>query len=232
MRKFAALILALALMMTTVALADTTITITGSGEIPVAADTAVISLGVSYQDADVQKAQARVNETIAAIRALLTENGIPQESLNTDFLNIYALYDYSETEEKVVAYRANNNLAIQVKDMEQVGEIIDLAFSAGANTLNGVSFSAKNVDEIKPEAMKAAVADARAKAEILAAAAGLKITGIEAISEGATYSYDRGISNFANAKYDMEEDAGSYGTYVQAAKLAVSSTVTIVFKAE
>ena len=54
--------------------------------------------------------------------------------------------------------------------MESVGNIIDVCCAAGANTLNGISFSASDTEEAKTDAMQKAVADARKKAEVLAEA--------------------------------------------------------------
>ena len=73
------------------------------------------------------------------------------------------------------------------------------------------------------------MADARAKAEVLAEAAGLKITGIEEISEGGAYSYDNAVGNFRAAQ--MDKGTGSAATVVQAAKLVVTVTVNITFTA-
>ena len=232
MRKLLAVILSLVLICSAAAaLAETTISVSGSGSALVPADTAVVSLGVSARDKDVLKAQQKANEVIAAIRTILTENGIPAEDINTGYLNIYAMYDYSEGLEEVSAYNANSTLAIRLTDMTVVGQVIDLAFSAGANTLNGIDFSASDTEDARAVALKKAVADARAKAEILAEASGLKITGIETITEGSTYSYDSG-SNVFRSKTEADE-AGAAGapTVVQAAKLQVSATVTITFAA-
>ena len=115
-----------------------------------------------------------VAETIAAIRTALTGAGVPEEDITTDYLNIYATYDYRDDEEQLAAYMANSTLAIRVTDMDTVGKLIDACFAAGANTLNGISFSASDTEEAKTEAMKKAVADARKKAEVLAETAGLK----------------------------------------------------------
>ena len=232
MKKLIALAAALVMLLTTAsAFAETEITVNGTGEVRVSADTAVISLGVNARDKDVLKAQQRVNETIAAIRKALTEQGVKEENINTDYINIYPVYDYSSDEEHLSAYNANSSLAIRVTDMESVGTLIDVSFAAGANTLNGISFSASDTEEAKAEAMKKAVEDAKRKAEILAEAAGLKISGIEKISEGGVYSYENNIGNvYAKGLYtDAEEDAG---TVVQAAKLIVSATVNITFEAE
>ena len=233
MKKWIALVMILTMVwMGTAALAETEITVSGTGETQVSADTAVISLGVSARDQDVLKAQQKVNETIAAIRKALTEKGVKEENINTEYINIYAMYDYSSDQEQIAAYNASSTLAIRVTDMDSTGTLIDVAFEAGANTLNGISFSASDTEEARAASLKKAVADARAKAEILAEAAGLSITGIETVSEGGVYSYDNTVGNFrakGMSAMETEEDAG---TVVQAAKLIVSATVTITFEAK
>ena len=232
MKKCLALIVAIALMLLcSAALADTEITVSGTGEVHISADTAVISLGVNARDKDALKAQQKANGIIAAIRAALQAEGVEEKEITTDFMNLYAIYDYQNDGEQVSAYNASSTLAIRVTDMERVGTLIDVSFGAGANTLNGITFSASDPGEAKTEAMKAAVADAQRKAEILAEAAGLQITGMESIAEGSVYSYENSVGNaYARAAgMDAEEDAG---TVVQAAKLLVSATVTITFEAK
>ena len=232
MRKILALLAASVLLAAcSSAAAETRIAVNGTGETRISADTAVISLGVSARDRDVLKAQQTVNENIAGIRQALLSNGVAEENINTDYMSIYAIYDYNEDVEKVQAYNASTTLAVKVTDMDSVGRLIDEAFAAGANTLNGISFSASDTDEARDESLKAAVGEARAKAEVLAEASGLKITGIETISEGNVYSYDNSVSNFSAKRMEGTADTG-YGTMVQAAKLIVSVTVSITFTAE
>ena len=220
------LILLIILSVPTLAFADTEITVTGTGEVLVPADSAVVSLGVTATDSEVLAAQAAANEAIAAIRAALVAGGIDESDISTDYINIYAMYDYSGSMEKLSAYNANSTLAIRVRDIEKVGEVIDTAFGAGANTLHGISFSATDTREAREEALKLAVANARAKAEVLAEAAGLVLRGIEEINEQNTYSYDRGLLN------DVEGAQKMSGTSVQAARLTVSSTISVTFKAD
>ena len=91
MKRFI-LILTLILALTSaMALAEPVITVSGTGETQVSADTAVISLGVSAQNKEVLTAQQEVNESIAAIRQALLDSGIKSENINTDYMNIYAI---------------------------------------------------------------------------------------------------------------------------------------------
>ncbi len=231
MKKWFAVALALAMMVTFAAAADTEISVNGNGEVRISADTAVISLGVSARDRDVLEAQRRVNENIAAIRKALAEQGVPEENISTEFINIYAVYDYSGEQETLAAYNAGSTLAIRVTDMEKVGALIDAAFAAGANTLNGISFSAADTAEAEAEAMRKAVADAKRKAEVLAEASGLTLIGIDHVNEGGVYSYENSVGN-VYARGLETASAKDAGTVVQAAKLIVSATVNIVFDAK
>ena len=231
--KAAAGIIAVMLVFTaSFALAETKITVSGSGETQVTADTAIVSLGVNARDKDVLVAQQKANSIIAAIRASLGILGIPADCINTDYMNIYAIYDYQGDQELVTAYNAGSTLAIKLTDMNTVGKVIDNAFAAGANTLNGISFSASDTDAAKAESLKKAVADAKARAEVLAEASGLKLSGIETISEGGTFTYDNTVSNFSARALAEEKEMTTGSTVVQAAKLIVSAAVTVTFEAE
>ena len=94
MKKLIALFIALVLTLSAaIALAETKISVNGTGEVRVSADTAIISLGVNARDKDVLKAQRKVNETIAAIRKALIEQGVNEENINTDYIDIYPIYE-------------------------------------------------------------------------------------------------------------------------------------------
>ena len=229
MRKIIALILSLALFLTfTAALAEQTVTVTGSGETLVPADTAIVSVGVSVRKPTAPQAQSAANEVIAAIRAALTAAGFSEEDVNTGFINLYGVYDYTKDVEEIIAYNANSTLAIRVTDMTRVGEVIDLAFGAGANTLDYVTFSVSDQTAAREASLKDAVADAKAKAAVLAEAAGLGELEVVSIQEGSVYSFDSGLNNFSRKAAGGE--TMEYATVIQAAKIGVSATVTITFR--
>jgi len=232
MRKMIALFLVLVLSLGAAsALADQTVTVTGSGETLVTADTAVVSVGVTVRKPDAPGAQSGANEVIAAIRAALTGAGFSEEDISTGYINLYAVYDYSRDVETIIAYNASSTLAIKITDMDRVGEAIDLAFGAGANTLDGVTFSVSDDTAARAESLKAAVADAQAKAAVLAEAAGLGELEIASLQEGGVYSFDSGVNNFSRKTFGAAEEAAmDAATVVRAAKICVSASVTVVFR--
>ena len=233
LKKMTAVLVAVLMLVAGSAMAETAISVSGEGSVLVSADHATVSLGITARNKDVQQAQQQANQAIASIRASLKENGIAEEDINTGMINIYANYDYSSENEMISGYTANATLAIRLSDTALAGQVIDLAFAAGANTLEGISFYAEDTEAAKKEALEKAVADARQKAEILAAAMGMTISSVKTIQEGAVYSFDSGVNNFSKERVEMEADTATGATtVVQAAKISVQANITIVFEAE
>ena len=230
MRKIIALFFVMVLVLgISSAMAEQTITVNGNGETLMTADTAVVTVGVSERKQDALEAQGTANEIIDSIRAALTAAGVKEEDISTGYISLYAVYDYSKDMEEIIAYSANSSLSIRVTDMGRVGEVIDLAFGAGANTLDGVSFSVADDTAARKESLKAAVEDAKEKAAVLAEAAGLGEIEIESIQEGTVYTYDSGVNNFSRKTFG-EEAATEAATVVRAAKICVSAGVTVTFR--
>ena len=199
MKKMFAMLLCLAILAlgTGAALAEgTKLTVSGSGTVLVESDLAVVTVGVREASTDVLVAQSTVNEKIAAIKQSLLDAGAKESEINTDSINIYANYDYSDNTEVIVGYTANNTLSVRTTDIDNVGALIDAAFAAGANTLDNVQFTVQDDSEAREQALTKAVEDARRKAEVLAAAAGLQIASIESIAESGVYTYDS-MRNYA-----------------------------------
>ena len=233
LKKMISLLTVLLILLSASALAEDvqmregTLSATGSGVVMVESDIATITLGVTEYSADVKEAQNTVNEKIAAVRAALIEAGVANTDINTDSLYIYANYDYTDEQQRVVGYNASNSLSICTTEIDRVGALIDVAFSAGANQLNNVSFSKQDISEAQAEALTLATQNAIAKARSIAEAAGVELISIQSLTEGNSYAYDSGL-NVAYARETATDKA--YGTDVQAAMISVSAYVTVEYK--
>ena len=205
----------------------TKLSVSGNGTVLVESDLAIVTVGVREASADVLVAQATVNEKIAAIKQALLDAGVQETEINTDSINIYANYDYSDNTEVIVGYTANNSLSVRTTDIDNVGALIDAAFAAGANTLDNVQFTVQDDSEAREQALTKAVEDARRKADVLAAAAGMQVTAIESIAESGVYTYDS-MRNFAQMDAAATEGGGA-GTLVQAALVSVDASVSMDF---
>ena len=232
MKKMFAMLLCLAILAlgTGAALADgTTLSVTGNGTVLVESDLAIVTVGVQETSKDVLEAQSTVNEKIAAIKQALLDAGVEESEINTDSINIYANYDYSDNTEVIVGYTARNSLSVRTTDMDNVGSLIDAAFVAGANTLDNVQFTVLDDTQAREQALTMAVEDARRKADVLASAAGLQVASIERISEGGVSVYDS-MRNYAADTVMAAEESGGAGTLVQAALVSVDATVSMEFE--
>ena len=151
----------------------------------------------------------------------------PLKSSHSDEANgigIYPNYNY-DAGEQIVDYTAYNTLYVTVTDMDNIGAYIDAAFAAGANSLDYVDFSAAETDEAAEQALRLAVESAKAKAQVIADAAGVKLGDILEIRDVADWGV---VGNELYAKNTIEADAGA-GTGVKASMQTVSAVVNITF---
>lgn len=152
------------------------LTVTGQGEARVAPDLATIQLGVTTQAASAAEAMRQNSTQQTAVIEALTGAGIDQADVQTSGLNLNPLMDYAEGRAPTVTgYQASNMVSVRVSDVARLGEVLDAIVAAGANEINGISFIRDDARASEDEARRAAVTDARHKAEVLAEAAGLTL---------------------------------------------------------
>lgn len=219
--------LALMLVLCVPAFAAGTVTVQGEGLVYMDADQATFHIGVRESGDDVMYVQNAVNERIAKIIDAFIGIGIEKKDMATNSINIYPVYDYTETGEKISGYSAYNSIRVLTRDINKVGEYIDAAFAAGANTLDSIDFSASDTTDASKQALTLAVKSARDKADVLAAAAGMKVTGVQQINEQAAYSYGNGMLRYAES---AAKDAA--GTQVLTSQLQVCANVSVTYTME
>src|SRR5690606_13878922 len=127
---------------------------------------------------------------------------------------------------RIVAYRVSHDLRVRVQDIERLGEIIDAAVAAGADRVSHIDFSLRDAAQYRDGLLESAYADARAKAEALARAAGLVIIGPAHISEGA-FSPFSVRSAARTATLDM-----AVATEIAPGEQQLSARIDVVFLAE
>ena len=194
------------------------------------ADKACVVLGVRETSSDALEVQGIVNGKINAIYEALIAAGVDKKDIGTESLYLFANYDYSGETEQIVGYTASNTLSIQTMQLDKLGEYIDIAFGAGANTLENVQFMAQNSEDAQKEALQLAVQNAYEKAEVVASAAGMQVSAVLSIQENDGYY----SSVEAGAKYSNMRAAGASemdeSTLVQASSLQISASVSVEFE--
>ena len=167
-----------------------TISISGHGEIRAVPDLAVVSIGVTSQGSSARDALDVNTKSMKALLDTLKGAGIDARDMATSNFSVGPRLDYGNNNgqpPKVVGYDVNNMVTVTVRKIEDLGGLLDVAVTTGSNTINGVSFSVSKPDSMLDEARKAAVADARHKADIYAAAGGFTLGNIISLSEGTAY---------------------------------------------
>ena len=227
------LCIALVLLLVLSAVAETRLTVNGSGSVQVSASYALVTLGVRSTEKTVMKAQSKTNEAISAIRKALTQSLLPEEAISTDRVSIQTDYDYSSFGARSNGYQASQALMLKVEKLDDVGKVIDTAFEAGATYLDGVSFYAADTDEASAEALRLAVKSADAQAKLLADALGLTISGIESAQVNSNSARSAIFNNFSYDYGAQEAKAADYfPTELRADLISVSASVTVVYIAE
>lgn len=203
------------------------ISVSGSGEASGTPDVAYINLGTDTIGADVGEAVEQANTDMAAIIAAIIETGVAAEDIQTLNFNVWPEDRYGTdgqpTGERV--YHVNNALNVTVRDIAQVSAVIDAGLSAGADSVNGLSFGIDDTSALEQDARVAAVADARQRAEQLAAAFGVSVGEPIIISE-VTNSYNPPIPYAMDA---VAMGGGAGGPQITPGQLQVNVQINVTF---
>ncbi|HLE28103.1 MAG TPA: SIMPL domain-containing protein [Anaerolineales bacterium] len=163
-----------------------TISVTGNGIAYGTPDIAVAQIGVEVRDADPAAAVDKANEKMASIMSAIKGLGVEDKDLQTTNFSVYAQQDFEPETGRptgTYTYVVNNTLNVTVRDLKMVGDVLGKAVGAGANSINGVTFSVSDTAALEAEARDKAMADAKARAEQLAKAAGVTLDQPMSINE-------------------------------------------------
>ena len=198
----------IALLATTLPAWAGTISIAGRGEVQAAPDMAMITSGVTTQGATAREALDANTAAMAELLAELKAAGIEPRDIQTTGFSVSPNYVYTDARDsngytlppKINGYQVANTVTVVVRDLEDLGSILDRSVTVGANTVNGVSFSVSDTTEVYNEARRKAFADARAKAELYAEVAGATLGELEAIRESQGFDGPQPMPMYARAE--------------------------------
>lgn len=159
--------------------------VSGTGRVAASPDVAVATVGVQITAPTLgeatKDARAQMEKVLEAIKA----QGIKPEDIQTSNYSVYPLQDYSQRGDpaKTVGYQVNNLVTIKIRAIDQTGKVLDAAIQAGANSLSGVNLTINDPKPYEMQARDLAVRNAIAKAQTLAAAAGVKVGSLISITD-------------------------------------------------
>jgi uncharacterized protein len=162
------------------------ISVSAQGEAWVAPDLAIVSFAVSGDGKVLGPTRNEVNARTSAVLARLRELGIAEGDLHAPDVGIHPQYDYRKGQ-RLIGYRVMRQMTAKVRDLDRLGDVLDGLVAAGANEVHGAQMSAADPSAAEHAALEAAMQAARAKAQVLADAAGVSLGAVTKIEEEADF---------------------------------------------
>ena len=196
------------------------------GEVKRVPDVAMISTGVITQSADAATVMRDNAARMSRVLAALKRAGVADKDVTTSAVNLSPQYRYNNNQPPVITgYQANNQVTVRFRDITRSGAILDALVKEGSNEINGPSLTIDKPEAALDEARVAAISAGRARAEVYASAAGMKIKRIISISENDGMSVvPRPIMTM------MAKSAEAADTVIMPGEQSLGMTVTMVFE--
>ncbi|MGX9132898.1 SIMPL domain-containing protein [Rummeliibacillus sp. JY-2-4R] len=143
------------------------ITVTGTGKIDVAPNYAQVQVEVITQGDDVKTAGQQNAATMNRVIQALLSLGISREDIQTALYNIAPKYDYIDGKQVFRGYEVTNAVTVKIRDINQVGNVLDTAVKNGANSVSSIQFKIDHEDRYYNQALSLALRDAQIKAKTI-----------------------------------------------------------------
>lgn len=170
---------------------ERTITVSGYAESEEKNQIANFSAGVTVVNDDKDKAVSEVNKKMEALLKAVKDLGIAESDIQTQSINVYQNQEIVReggSRTKPGQWNASNTISIILRDVDKAGALTDVLTQSGATNIYGPNFQLDTSKKAGDDLLAAAVADSRAKADMMAAASGAKVGGVVSIFEGGQSS--------------------------------------------
>jgi uncharacterized protein YggE len=207
-----------------------TISVSGTGHVSLTPDRYSFTATVQTMAPTVEEAVNDNNQKVAAAIAALKAAGAKAEEIQTSNFSIYPQQDYSQQQQgkppRVIGYQVANSITVTRKQVSDAGRLLQAAISAGVNQTSGLSFSVSDPSRGRDEGLRAAFAEAHAKASLFATAAGRTLGPAIAINElGSMQPQPRPMM----ARNAMAAQVVSSEVPVESGTTELTFTVSVVF---
>ena len=155
----------------------------GEGIVQAVPDRAFVSITAESRASNPREAQRRNTELMKPVQDKLRAAGIPADAIRTMQYDLQQEWDFVNNRRVSRGYVARNAIEVRVDAIDKLGDILEIAVSAGATSVGDIRFDLKERAKLEREALRLAVADARARAEASAAGAGQSIARVLRIEE-------------------------------------------------
>lgn len=208
--------------------AERGITVVGVGKVSGKPDVAHVTVGIETQAESLQTAVAENKVKMSALLNALKGQGLAEKDIRTSNYSVYTerltppMGTAQPVEANQLIYHVTNQVDVTVRDVDQLGPVLDKAVAAGANNIYGVTFSVEDTTKLEADARAKAVADAQARAQDLAKLNGVQLGEVLSVSE---------VIGGASPMYRAAEGlgGGGGGTPVQPGELEMTVSLQITY---
>ncbi len=194
----------------------------GKGSIIVQPDMAVVVLGVTTENKQLQPAQEENAQRITSVLNTLKRLGVDSRDVETHSYIIEPQYDYTEGKQVFRGYRVVHTLKVTIRNVERVGAIIDAAVESGANLVNSISFAVEEPSRYYQQALRSAIDDAQSKALIIGDKLKINISLIPAQMMEVNYRQEGPMVLSLST-------AGEAATPIKAGQIEVTAQIEAIF---
>lgn len=156
---------------------------TGEGVVKAAPDRVWITIAAESRAKGPKEAQRANAEAMKAVLDKLKGLGLAGDAIRTSGYDLQPQFDYVGGRQTLREYVARNSVEVRVDDVARAGDVLDAAVGSGATSVSGVRFDLKDRSVVERDALRKAVADARARADAAASGAGMKVDRVVRIEE-------------------------------------------------
>jgi len=205
--------------------AVSSIRVSANARVTAKPDRVLIDVGVMTRAPTSQEAATRNAHDVDAVLAAVRKAAGPTAVLRTISYTLNPNYQFHQGSEPTIdGYNAANIVQVQLDDLARIGAAIDAATQAGANHVQGIQFTLRDQDAVRAQALREAALRARAEADVLAAALGLKVLRVLTVEENSPRIVP--IRPLARSEVHVTA-AAAVPTPVEAGTLDVTADVTL-----
>ena len=152
-----------------------TLSVQGTGAAAGRPDMANASAGIESRGKTPEEALGANTKAMNTLMAAIKRHGVADRDIETSSFNVSPIYAQQANQRgtlNIEGYQVSNQVSVRLRDLDKLGGLLSSLVEAGANRLHGVSFEIADPAKLQDDARKAAIADARKRAELYATAAG------------------------------------------------------------
>ncbi len=217
--------------------ASNSITVSGENKVMVSPDVATISFVIDETKSTSKEAQALVSAKMDKVKKALVDFKVSDKDVKTVSYSVYPKYNYvycvattyvpCSSKEKLEGYIVSQSIAIKVRDLDNVGKVLEALTQAGINNISGPEFTVDNMDKVRTDARGKAIEDAKAKAKVLADQLDVDLEDLISFSDSNPREY---MYMTKESAAPMVSDVSNGGVFIPQGQSEITVNVTLTYR--